>query len=50
MFANAGNALSLAFTINGRKIPCPGVYCKISCCWEVLENGNVAQGQLLGQY
>lgn len=44
-----GNALTLAFTTNSTKLLCSEVYCKINYCWEVLKNGDVAEGQLLGQ-
>lgn len=47
-FANVGNALTLAFTTNSTKMLCCEVYCKINYRWELLENGDVAEGKLLG--
>lgn len=44
-----GNASTLAFTTNSTKLLCSEVYCKINYCWEVLENRDIAEGQLLGQ-
>lgn len=48
-FANVCDALTLAFTTNSTKLLCSEVYCKINYCWEGLENGDVAEGPLLGQ-
>lgn len=44
-----GNASTLAFTTNCTKLLCSEVYCKIRHSWEVLEDGDIAEGQLLGQ-